>query len=189
LCHVEANLEQQRGNLWLTTDIKKERFLHQNKIGTYNPRGDRVPPELITAIVTEKGITRPQDILKHITFDIMIHRSVVPKFKAYNVEDFIEKLKNPFVDDVHSMTEIYKIKSKYILYRKLIKMGIAGKSNLLRSDINLKIDYFLDIMSNKLYIVNIADSIHRSISSEKYFVKMLKLFKGIDEFERFDYLI
>ncbi|OPX76887.1 MAG: Ribose 1,5-bisphosphate isomerase [Methanosaeta sp. PtaB.Bin018] len=54
-----------RGNEWLTTDIDKEEILQSAEVNNYNPRGDKVSADLISAIVLEKGIIRPQDAEKY----------------------------------------------------------------------------------------------------------------------------
>ena len=63
---IHADLETQRGNQWLTTDVEQEFKLKGDNIHYYNPRGDMVPSNLITSIITENGISSP-DRVKELT--------------------------------------------------------------------------------------------------------------------------
>jgi translation initiation factor 2B subunit (eIF-2B alpha/beta/delta family) len=51
------------GNKWLTTDTETLQRLREGLAlgGTWNPREDRVPAKMITAIVTDQGIVKPHD--------------------------------------------------------------------------------------------------------------------------------
>jgi translation initiation factor 2B subunit (eIF-2B alpha/beta/delta family) len=57
---LDARPDLMRGNRWLTTDIAWESRV--NDMSVLNPREDVVPPDRITAIITERGVVRPQDI-------------------------------------------------------------------------------------------------------------------------------
>jgi Translation initiation factor 2B subunit, eIF-2B alpha/beta/delta family len=63
--HIIDELDRipQRKEPWITTDIEFEDIVKKCKI--FNPRGDVVPADKITAIVTEKGIIDPKFIKSH----------------------------------------------------------------------------------------------------------------------------
>lgn len=61
--YFEEKPELLRGIPWLTTDIDYEYKLKAWK--DYNPREDIVPPEKIEAIITEKGIIKPQEVFRY----------------------------------------------------------------------------------------------------------------------------
>lgn len=177
---VEADPDKQRCDYWVPTDIDKEKLLHREGISTYNPRGDRVPPNLITAIITERGIINPKDIRNHIVFDIMISKDLIDKFDLY-YNDEVNKLKNIYIEDINSCSDILYSNGNNTLYRKTIsiseKLKCSAKKKREKRNIRsktIKIDYFLDEMNNYLYIVNILINLEDSeVDIKDYFEKML----------------
>lgn len=80
-----VDLEAQRGNQWLTTDVEEEYKLNRDNIHYYNPRGDIVPSNLITSIITENGISKP-DRVKELSEDYWIQKG-----KRLMKENFFEE--------------------------------------------------------------------------------------------------
>jgi len=190
---VEADPEKQRCNSWLPTDVEKEKIVFKNAVHIYNPRGDRVPPDLITAIITEKGFSDPKNIRHHITYNILIHTSLKQE-REINIGDCIGMLGNIYIDDMNSKTEILNREGNIMLYRKTISIGInkncsveqhSDKKNFIYKII--KIDYFLDEMNANLYVLNISSDLDEEEAvSKNQWDKISRSFSDNDEFELFN---
>jgi translation initiation factor 2B subunit (eIF-2B alpha/beta/delta family) len=168
---VEANLEEQRGNNWLTTDTDKGDILSKKGINTYNPRGDRIAPKLVTSIVTEKGIIKPQDIRNHISFKILIKQDSLKSIK--NVKEILEKLKSVYVDDASRKTTI--LNNDFKIFRKhlLIEKGEKGKES--HSYESIRIDFYIDEMNAYLYILNIISDAKLMPENDDNYINNLRI--------------
>lgn len=175
---IDTDPEEQRGNQWLTTDIDKEKYLDKNNVCTYNPRGDCVPPELITAIITEKGIVRPEEIQTHITFQPMIYRDLVSKFdiKSDDIKEYVRKIENPHISDAFSRISIFKVNENETMYR----MTIYEKNQ--RKCI---VDYFIDDINNYLFIIGISLSSKGSVPDTVDKAYIDDKFKLCDDWAKF----